>query len=128
MKAARAPADRRPAGRAAAVLSLQGVVAIYAAASASAKAASAYPAFSGGFLLFYALELLLLGIYALLWQQAVKRLPLSAAYANRSVAVFWGLLLSAAVFKERVTWQNLLGVGIIFAGVLLVNTEKEARR
>lgn len=118
---------RLPRRRWVLLLFLQGVVAVYAAASAAAKFASGHAFGSSGFFLYYGAELVLLGAYALLWQQAVKRMSLTTAYANRSVAVFWGLLISAAVFGEQITLRNLLGVGVIFAGVLLVNTDQEVQ-
>lgn len=117
--------QQKAGGRWLTVLFLQAVVAVYAAASVAAKFASGHAFLSQGFFVCYGAELLLLGFYALLWQQVVKHLSLTTAYANRSVAVFWGLLFSAVVFGERITVQNLLGVAVIFVGVLLVNTEKE---
>ena len=105
---------------------LQLVVILYTSASLCAKAASGCPFFSPRFFAVYALELVLLGCYAVLWQQAIKKIPLSVAYANRGAAVFWALLFSALIFRERVTPQNIAGVVIIFGGIFIINSGKEA--
>ena len=34
------------------------------------------------------MELFVLGIYAILWQQIIKKFDLTVAYANRGVAIF----------------------------------------
>lgn len=37
------------------------------------------------------LVVLLLGVYALLWQQVIKRFELSVAYANKAITLFVGI-------------------------------------
>ena len=63
----------------------------------------------------------LLALYAVGWQQIFKRLPLTVAYFNRGLAVFWGLAWAALLFNESLTFFNLLGTAVIFAGLTLVN-------
>lgn len=106
-------------------LSLQIVIILYTFASICSKLASSYPLFSKHFFEFYGIELGILALYALLWQQVIKRLPLSIAYANRGTAVFWALLGSVLLFREHVTINNIIGVLIICIGILIVNSEKE---
>ena len=109
-------------------LSLAGIqlaVGIYAFSAAAGKLASGHPFISVPFILFYGLEILCLGVYALLWQQIIKRHELSVAYVNRSLALVWSMAFSALIFKETITPQNLVGVAIVIAGVLLVNTAGE---
>ena len=44
---------------------------------------------------------LALVVYAVGWQQVIKHLPLTTAYANKAVTVVWGILLGlAAVWGE----------------------------
>lgn len=64
----------------------------------------------------------LLGIYALGWQQIIKRLPLTFAYANRAVTVVWGIVWGALFFNEPVTPLKMLGAGIVLVGVVLYAT------
>lgn len=58
--------------------------------------------------------------YAVIWQQILKRMPLTVAYSNKPVTLIWGMVWGAAVFGERITWNMILGAGIIFAGIYLV--------
>lgn len=41
------------------------------------------------FVALYGLSLLLMGVYAIGWQQVIKRIPLMVAYANKAVVVLW---------------------------------------
>ena len=102
---------------------LQLVVIIYTLAGVSAKFASFEEFLSFKFILLYGLEILILGIYAVLWQQIIKRIDLSVAYANRSMALLWSMLWAFIIFQEKITIRNLLGVIIVITGTLIVNTE-----
>ena len=70
---------------------------------------------------------LFLGVYALGWQQVLKRLPLTVAYATSKAVVFlWMLLFGALLFHERVSPRQLLGCALLMAGVVLFAlSEKE---
>ncbi len=100
---------------------LQGIVIIYTLAGVAGKFASGYSFLSFGFIVCYGIEILILGVYAILWQQMIKRFDLSVAYANRSIALLWSMLWAAILFHERVTPKNLLGAAIVIAGTMLVN-------
>ena len=102
---------------------LQLVVIIYTLAGVSAKFASFEEFLSFKFILLYGLEILILGIYAVLWQQIIKHIDLSVAYANRSMALLWSMLWAFIIFREKITIRNLLGVIIVIIGTLIVNTE-----
>jgi multidrug transporter EmrE-like cation transporter len=105
------------------ILVLQLAVIVYTFETVAAKFASGYPFLSWGFILCYGVQIGVLGIYAIIWQQVIKRVDLSIAYANRAFAIFWSMLWAVLFFKETVTLRNLIGVGIIFAGVMVVNTD-----
>lgn len=107
------------------ILALQLVVMIYTLSSVAAKLASGQEAFSMTFLLFYGVEILILGIYAIAWQQIIKRCELSVAYANRSMAILWSLIWTVVFFHEALTIKNLIGVIIVFAGTMIVNSDGE---
>ena len=74
-------------------------------------------------MLLYCAEVGVLGIYALLWQQILKRFELSTAYANRALALVWSLLWAVLIFNERVTARKLLGIALVAVGAFLVNRE-----
>lgn len=107
------------------ILLLQLVVMIYTLSSVAAKLASGQEPFSFPFLLFYGIEILILGIYALAWQQIIKRCELSVAYANRSMAILWSLIWTVVFFHEALTVKNVIGVLIVFAGTMIVNSDGE---
>ena len=67
----------------------------------------------------------MLGVYALLWQQALRRVDLHVAYANRATATVWGLIWAYLIFGETITVWNMVGTGIILAGTFLVNSDAE---
>ena len=70
--------------------------------------------------------ILLLGIYAVIWQQVLKHLPLVFAYANKAVTVIWGLLWGYLIFSEEVTPNKVLGAVIVIAGIVMFSLgEKE---
>ena len=107
------------------ILALQLVVMIYTLSSVMAKLASGYDALSLPFLFFYGVEILILGIYAIAWQQIIKRCELSVAYANRSMAILWSLIWTVVFVHEVLTVKNIIGVLIVFAGTMIVNSDGE---
>lgn len=104
------------------LLFLQAAVCLYTVSGIAAKLASGYEFLSLGFILCYGGEILVLGIYAVIWQQIIKRVDISIAYANRSLAIFWSMLWAFLLFKEQITAQNLVGVALIFVGTWVVNS------
>ncbi len=104
------------------LLFLQGAVCLYTLSGICAKFSSNYEFLSLGFIACYGLEILVLGIYALIWQQIIKRVDISVAYANRSLAIFWSMLWAGLLFHEQITIQNILGVVLIFIGTWVVNS------
>jgi drug/metabolite transporter (DMT)-like permease len=68
----------------------------------------------------------ILGIYALSWQQIIKRMPISDAYMFKGTSIVFVLLLSACFFEEVITWQNVVGSIIIILGIaLFAKADKE---
>ncbi len=103
------------------ILVLQAVIVIYTLSSVMAKLASGQEPFSAPFLFFYLIELMILGVYALLWQQMIKKFELSVAYTNRAMALLWSMLWAVVLFHDRVTVKNIIGVALVIVGTLIVN-------
>ena len=107
------------------LLILQVMLIIFSLAGALVKVAAEAWSRSGfwspGMLGSLAGSVALLALYAVGWQKILQRLPLTVAYFNRGLAVFWGLLWSAVLFGETLTVFNILGTAVIFAGLALVN-------
>ena len=111
-------------------LILQAVVIVYTASSVLGKlaAVSAEGENGWGFLLLYGAEIGVLGIYAVLWQQVIRRVELSVAYANRAVALLWSLLWAVFLFGEKITPAQLLGIALVMIGTAVINGGKEAEK
>ena len=73
----------------------------------------------------YALLIFILGVYAILWQQLLKVMPLNLAYANKAVTLLWGMLFGVLVFKETISLTNILGGLIVLAGVIVMVTDRK---
>ena len=71
------------------------------------------------FIFYYAAVVALLGVYAIGWQQVIKRIPLTSAYANRAVAVIWGIIWGVVFFQETITLPKVLGAILVLSGVAL---------
>lgn len=92
---------------------------IYAMSSVCSKLAARQAFLSVPFLLLYGGMLVALVAYAFGWQQVIKHLPLTTAYANKAVTVVWGILLGFLLFDETVTPRQILGAVIIVVGIVL---------
>ena len=68
------------------------------------------------------LVVLLLGVYALLWQQVIKRLELSVAYANKAITLLWALVWGIFIFHEEITPWKVIGILLVMAGIYVLNT------
>ena len=88
---------------------LQAIIMIYTLSSVVAKFASGEEFLTFKFIVFYGLEILILGIYAILWQQIIKKFDLSIAYANKAMSLLWSLLWAILFFKESITVKNVIG-------------------
>lgn len=106
-------------------LFLQGAVIIYTLAGVCGKFAGNYDFLSLGFIIWFGCEFLVLGIYAVLWQQIIKRVDLSVAYVNRSLALVWSMVWAFLIFRSEstISLSNIIGVVIIVLGTLIVNSD-----
>ncbi len=113
------------------ILLLQLVVGIYSVNTVIAKLVSGQKVFSPAFIGLLFLEVCVLGVYALLWQQLIKHFELSVAYANKAMGLIWSLIWSIVLFREGVKWNQLLGIVLVMIGIICMNgdektTEKES--
>ena len=88
-------------------------------ADVASKFAAGFDLLSWGFVICYALVLVILVGYALGWQQVIKRMPLTTAYANRGITVVWGIFWGAVLFSEAITPFKVVGAAMIIAGIAL---------
>lgn len=100
-------------------LALHLLLLLFAFTTVLSKLAAGEDFLSLRFCLFFGGEFVLLGIYALGWQQILKRLPLTVAYANKAVTLVWSLVFGALLFHEQVQLKQVIGCALAAAGVVL---------
>lgn len=105
------------------IVLLQCVVIIYTISSLMSKKASASEGDIIKFIFWFGMEFVVLGIYAILWQQMIKRFELSVAYANRSMAVVWSMVWAVIFFHDNISVKNIIGVCLVVIGTIIINTE-----
>jgi drug/metabolite transporter (DMT)-like permease len=76
------------------------------------------------FFLFAAFEIMTLAVYAVLWQQVLRKFTLMVAYANKGIVIIWNLIWAVVLFRESVTLENVIGGAIVIAGMILVSTDE----
>lgn len=107
------------------ILVLQTVVVIYTLSSVVAKFATGQELFSFSFFLFYGLEIVILGVYAILWQQMIKRFDLSVAYANRAMALLWSAVWAIVLFRDTLALKQVIGIAFVVLGTVIVNSDQK---
>lgn len=100
-------------------LALVGINLIYACTYICMKMASPHEFLSAPYILWILGAVGVMAIYAVLWQLVLARVPLSAAYMFKGTSLIFVLLLSALLFREGISWQNVLGSFIIVSGIIL---------
>lgn len=77
------------------------------------------------FCVFYGISIIILGIYALLWQQILKKFSLTTAFFNKAITIIWGMLWGLIFFKETITINMIIGTIVVLIGVALVVKDYE---
>lgn len=98
---------------------LLGANLIYACESVFVKLASQQAQFSPRYFLFLAGAVAVLGLYAIVWQQIIKRVPISEAYMFKGTSLIFVLLISVIFLGEHITVPNVIGAAMIVAGIIL---------
>lgn len=105
------------------IIGLHILMMVYSLSSVFSKKASREKFLSLRFCLFYGGVLFLLALYAVFWQQIIKRLPLSFAFANKAVTVIWGMVWGILIFGESISIQRIIGAVIVIVGIVLFSME-----
>ena len=107
------------------ILALNALLMFFSLGGIFSKLASRQPFLSLKFILCYGILLLIMFVYAIGWQQVIKRLPLTTAYANRAVTIVWGIIWGLLIFNEKLNAGKVIGAFIVIAGVILYVTEPD---
>ena len=92
---------------------------IYSFSGVLSKYASQVKFLSLPFILLYGGIILILGIYAIFWQQVIKKIPLTTAFANKAINIIWGLIWGIILFNERITVGKVIGIILIVSGIII---------
>lgn len=103
---------------------LHAVILLFTMVTVLSKVISHYEFMSLEYILGVISIVIILGLYAILWQQVIKKFSPSVAYSNKSVTTIWVLLFSFVFFKEGISWNNILGAIVIVLGVVLVSQDE----
>ena len=106
------------------LVALHILLAVYSVSSVFSKLAADAPFMSWEFIGYYGAVLAILAIYAIGWQQVIKRMPLTTAYANKAVTIVWGIVFGMIFFGETVTPLMIVGALVIVAGIVLYAIEE----
>ena len=107
-------------------LLMHAVFLLYSFYTVIGKFAAKYDFLSLHFCLFYCLLIFILFLYAIIWQQVLKVIPLSFATANKAATIVWGMLWSFLFFQENISLKKIIGAIIIFIGILILSTTSES--
>ena len=91
---------------------------VYSCVGVFSKFAGMQTFLSVPFLFYYGVVLLILFVYAIVWQKIIKVLPLTTAFANKAVTIVWGIFLGAIIFGEAITLGKILGAILIILGII----------
>lgn len=100
------------------------ILIMYSGSSIISKLASKQEFMSLEFIMLYGTVLVILFLYAILWQQVIKKMYITVAYANKAVTVIWGIIWGTLIFDENISAANIIGAIIIIAGVIIMIDEK----
>lgn len=98
---------------------LVGINFLYACVSIFTKLASQHEFMSWGYVWAFIGAVMVMGGYAVLWQQVLKRIELSVAYMFKGTSIIFVMLFAYILFGEQITWNNIVGAIIIIVGIVL---------
>ena len=107
------------------IVSLVAINLLYACVSIFTKYASQQEFMSWNYMVGLIGAIGVMGLYAVLWQQVLKRIELSMAYMFKGMSLVFVMLLAYVFFGEQITWNNVVGAIIIISGIVLFANSAE---
>lgn len=90
----------------------------YSTVSIATKFTSMQEMLSLRYFMGLAIVVTMLGVYAVIWQQVLKRIELTTAYMFKGTSLIFVLMFSALIFNETITVWNVVGAGLIIGGIV----------
>ena len=101
------------------IISLLLVNLLFSTVSIAMKYTSGQELLSTKYFIGLGVVIFMLGTYAVVWQQILKRVNITLAYIFKGTGVIYVLLYSVFLFGESITIWNILGTAIIVTGIVL---------
>lgn len=79
--------------------------------------------FYQGNIIFISLIILSCAVYAIFWQQSLKKFDVNVAYSHRAVYNVWSLLWAILIFHEKISIGNIAGTALIILGIVIIQGE-----
>ena len=92
---------------------------LYASVGIFTKLASQQEFLSWAYVFSFGGAVAVIGIYAILWQQIIRKIELSTAYMFKGTTIIFTMLFAHWLFGEQITWNNIVGAAIIIIGIVL---------
>jgi len=102
------------------IVALIGINMLYACVGVCTKMAALQETLSLPYILWFCGAVAIIGIYAILWQQVLRRIELSTAYMFKGTTLIFTMLIAAMLFGEAITLPNIVGSVIIITGITLL--------
>lgn len=102
------------------IVALVGINMLYACVGICTKNAALQSPMSWWYWLWFAGAVAVIGIYAMLWQQVLKRIELGTAYMFKGTSLIFTMLIAALLFGEAITVPNIIGSVIIIVGIVFL--------
>ena len=105
------------------IIALIGVNMLYACVGICTKMAAMQDPFSWRYLLWFGGAVGIIGVFAILWQQILRRIEISTAYLFKGTTLIFTMLIAAILFGETITIPNIIGSVIIIIGITLLSKQ-----
>ncbi|MBQ3641927.1 EamA family transporter [bacterium] len=94
---------------------------VYSCEGVLLKMASKHDFLSSLYILYFACVLLVLGLYAIMWQKILEMFPLNKVFLCKSITIVFLLFLSHFLFNEDITMNNIVGSFFIILGIVVLS-------
>lgn len=93
---------------------------MYSTSTIFLKIASEQSFLSPTYILCFVVVIIVLGIYAFLWQQVLKKISLSVAMSNKPITLIFTNMWAYIFWGEMISIKNIVGIIIVLFGIFIV--------
>ena len=89
------------------------------------KLASMHDFLSCPYIAYFGLTILVMAVYAVLWQRVLEIMPLNRAYLYKSFGVGISMMYAYIIFHEHISINNILGCAVIISGIMVLSSREK---